>query len=246
MKPDSPFYENTLKALKQSELFGGLEETVIRDMLLIFRRETWLRKSVVMDPEQTIKQFFVIISGRVKVERINPDTGREFTISLLGPGDCFDVLPLLDGRKHNVSFMAVDDLEALSAPFDTIHDWIERHPCFNGTFLPYVGKQLRQIANLTFDMALHDTGTRLMKLFLQHTVQDNPHPRLKLINDLSNEELASMIGSVRVVVNRYMQKLKEEGIIDAHRGRLEIKDLHALVEKIEHHVGLSARDKRNI
>ena len=124
MKPDSPFYENTLKTLKQSELFGGLEEAVIHDMLLMFRRETWLRKSIVMEPEQTIKQFFVIISGRVKVERVNSDTGREFTLFMMGPGDGFDVLPLLDGRKHNVSFMAVDDLEALSAPFDRIHDWI--------------------------------------------------------------------------------------------------------------------------
>ena len=78
---------------------------------------------------------------------------------------------------------------------------------------------MRQIANLTFDLALEDTGTRLMKLFLKHTVQNNPYPNLKLINDLSNEELAGMIGTVRVVVNRYMQKLKEEGIIDAHRGQ---------------------------
>ncbi len=53
-----------------------------------------------------------------------------------------------------------------------------------------------------------DAGTRLMKLFLQHTVPGNPHPRLNLINDLSNEELAGMIGSVRVVVSRYLQQLK--------------------------------------
>ena len=242
MRPDSPFYAHTLEILKQSELFGGLEEKVFQDMLLMFRKETWLRKSKVMDPDQTLKHFFVIISGRVKVIRINPDTGREFTICMLEPGDGFDVLPLLDGRKHNVSFIALDDLEILSAPFDTVHDWIEKHPCFNGAFLTYVGKQMRQVVNLTFDLALQDTGTRLMKLFLQHTVQDNPHPRLELINDLSNEELAGMIGSVRAVVSRYMQKLKKEGIIDAHRGRLEIRDLHALVEKIEQHAGLTTNE----
>ncbi len=239
MKPNSPFYKDTLKILKQSELFGGLEDTVIRDMLLMFRRETWLKKSIVMEPEQTIKQFFVIISGRVKVERVNPNTGKEFTLFLMGPGDGFDVLPLLDGRQHNVSIVAMDDLEVLSATFDTMHDWIEKHPCFNSTFLPYIGKQIRQISNLASDMALHDTGTRLMKLFLQHTVQDTPPPHLKLINDFSNEELAGMIGSVRVVVNRYLQKLKKEDIVISRRGMLEIKDLHALVEKIEHHAGTS-------
>ncbi len=236
MKPDSPFYKNTLTILKQSELFGRLDEAVIRDMLLMFRRQTWLRKSIVMQPEQTLKEFFVIISGRVKVTRINPDTGREFTLFLLGPGDGFDVFPLLDGKRHNVSFLSLDHLEALSAPFDVVHDWIEKHPEFNKAFLPYLGTQIRQISNLAFDLALHDTGTRLMKLFLQHTVHGNPGPGLTLIKDLSHEEFAGMIGSVRVVVNRYVQKLKEEGIIISQRGSLEIKDLHALVEKIEHHV----------
>ncbi len=241
MKPDSPFYANTLKTLKQSELFGGLDEAVVQDMLLMFRRQTWLRKSIVMEPEETIREFFVIISGRVKVTRTNPDTGKEFILFLMGPGDGFDVIPLLNGKAHNVSFVAMDDLEALTTPFKTIHDWIEGHPEFNRAFLPYLGKQIRQISNLAFDLALHDTGTRLIKLFLQHTVQSNPSPRLNLINDLSNEELASMIGSVRVVVSRYLQKLKKEGIIIARRGNLEIKDLHALVEKVEEHLALKDR-----
>jgi len=77
VKPDSPFYANTLKTLKQSELFGGLDEAVVQDMLLMFRRQTWLRKSIVMEPEETIREFFVIISGRVKVTRTNPDTGKD-------------------------------------------------------------------------------------------------------------------------------------------------------------------------
>ena len=44
-----------------------------------------------------------------------------------------------------------------------------------------------------------------------------------------------------VVVSRYLQKLKKEDIVIARRGSLEIKDLHALVEKIEHHVSLNTK-----
>ncbi len=243
MKPDSPFYDHTVKVLSQSELFGRLDEAVIQEMLLSFQRETWPKKSIVMHPEQTIRRFYVIISGRVKMTRVNPDTGKEFTIFLLGAGDGFDVISLLDGKKHNVSIIAMDNIEVLTAPFDTIHKWIEEHPSFNREFLPYIGKLIRQLTNLASDLALHDTGTRLVKLFLQHTVPGNPHPRLRLIHDLSNEDLASMIGSVRAVVNRYLQKLREEGIIIARRGTLEIKDLHALVEKIESRLGFKTAKK---
>ncbi len=237
MKPDSPFYAHTLKALRQSELFGRLDETVIQEMLLSFLRETWPKKSIVMHPEQTIRRFYVVISGRVKMTRVNPDTGRELTIFLLGAGDGFDVVSLLDGKKHNVSVIAMDDIEVLTAPFDTIYEWIKRHPSFNRGFLPYIGKLIRQLTNLASDLALLDTGTRLAKLLLRHTTQGSPHPRLRLINDLSHEELAGMIGSVRVVVSRYLQGLKKEGIVVARRGQLEVSKLQALVEKIERHLG---------
>jgi len=47
-----------------------------------------------------------------RVSRINPETGRELTVaSLLGPGDVFDVICLLDHREHEAVMTAVDDLE---------------------------------------------------------------------------------------------------------------------------------------
>jgi CRP-like cAMP-binding protein len=242
VKPASPFYPHTLKALKESALFGNLAEPVIQDMLLSFRMETWRRGATIMDPEETVRRFYVLISGRVKITRTNPDTGREFILFLLGSGDGFDVVSLLDGKKHNIAVVAMDDLEVLSSPIDTIHDWIEKHPEFNKAFLPYLGQQLRQISELASDLALHDTETRLAKLFLQHTTQSNPHLRLKLIYDFSHEELASMIGSVRTVVNRHLQEFKREGIITARRGHVEVNELHALGEKLGEH--LRSRGKR--
>lgn len=230
MKTDSPFYTHALEVLKQSELFGQLNESILKEMLASFQRETWKKRSIVMEPEQTVLKFYVIMSGRVKVTRSNPVTGREFTLSLLGPGDGFDVVSLLDSRQHSVSFETLDDFEALCAPINTVHYWIEDHPEFNRAFFPYLGKQVRKYSNLACDLALQNTGIRLAKLFLQNTDIVNPHQRLHLISDLSNEEIANMIGSVRVVVNRYMQNFKKDNIITAQRGRLAVKDLHALAE----------------
>jgi len=54
-----------------------------------------------------------------------------------------------------------------------------------------------------------------------------------LINDLSHESLAEMIGSVRVVVNRQLQHWKQEGIVDAHRGYLMVEKLNELTQRAE-------------
>lgn len=250
MRPDSPFYLQSFEVLKKSALFSRLDEDVLKEMFLIFRHQEWEKKQVVMEPAQTVERFFVLVTGRVKVVRANPATGREFTLFLFGSGDCFDVVSLLDGKEHDVYVVAMDDLSVLSAPIDTVRDWINKHPEFNRSFLPCLGKQMRVLTELASDVALHDTEIRLAKLILRHIDHeynedsDNVPSRLKLIKDLSHEELASMIGSARAVVNRHLQKLKQEGIMIAHRGYLEIKDLHALIRKIEEHLH-SNKDKNN-
>lgn len=53
-----------------------------------------------------------------------------------------------------------------------------------------------------------------------------------LIQDLSHEEIASMIGTVRKVLNRNIQKLKHDGIIDIKRKNIEIQDMQQLLDKL--------------
>jgi len=65
-----------------------------------------------------------------------------------------------------------------------------------------------------------------------------PHRKLRLINDFSHEELASMTGSVRTVISRHMLKLNKDGIIKSERKHLEIKNLHSLLKRAEKHIGL--------
>jgi CRP/FNR family cyclic AMP-dependent transcriptional regulator len=236
MNLDSPFYSHCFEALTRSPLFKNLDEKTIHDMMLSFQRKTWPKNSVIANRLRTSERFYVLLSGRLKVSRTNPETAREQTIFLLGPGDVFDAICLLDGKLHNVDVTTIDDLEVLSVPLDEVHDWIERYPKFNDTFLRYLGDQIRQLEELATDLSLYDTWTRLAKLIVTHLDPDPPQ-KLRLISDLSNEELASMIGSVRAVVNRHIQSLKEEGILKTGRKLLEITDLDKLLSKIESTLG---------
>jgi len=92
---------------------------------------------------------------------------------------------------------------------------------------------MRQLENLSTDLALHDTVTRLARLILHYVDLRNSSPLtgkypLRLINDFSHDTLACMVGSVRTVVNRNLQQLKKEGAVDFHRGHLTVKNLETL------------------
>ncbi len=233
MTPESPFYSESMACLKSSPLFGTLDEADLTDILHRCRRETWkCHRQLPM--EETWQRFHILLSGRVRLGRSNPDTGRMITLFLLGPGDPFCIFSLLDGKPHDVMLETLDNVVLLSMPMDDARRWIDEHPEFNRSLLPYIGKQMSILADLSADLALHDTEVRLARLILRHVDESQPeHVEPRLINDLSNESLAEMIGSVRVVVNRQLQHWKQEGIVDAHRGYLMVEKLNELAQRAE-------------
>jgi CRP/FNR family transcriptional regulator, cyclic AMP receptor protein len=232
MKGESPFAPRCLRVLRNSSLFSGLADADLRVMLEMYGREVW-PKGAQLPSGQSSRHFNLIISGRVELTRINPETGRQVTLFTLGPGDGFDVITLLDQNEHEIHPVALDDLELLSAPIEKVRLWVRTHPAFNQALLPYLGGKIRELEALSGDLALFDTMHRLAQLILH---QATPNPSLDeagrtlppLINTLSDEAMARMIGSVRVVVNRHLQDFAARGLITKKRGHLVVRDLEKL------------------
>lgn len=234
MKRDPVYYSSCKSMLSQSPLFKGLSDSILDDMLSMFRRDTW-RRGVQLDPAIFQQRFFLLIEGRLEVVCINPQTGRSITLFLLGPGDGFDMVTLLDTHPHEVGSMAIDDVALISVPIQDARNWIDRHPEFNRNFLSYLGKQMRQMEDLATDLALYNTMTRLARLILRHVDPQYPQPadgryQLKLINDLHDESLARMVGSVRQVVNRHLHHWRKQGILHKTKFRTEVAELQTLKE----------------
>ena len=237
MKPESPFYEHCRGVLEKSILFSDLDEPTLQAMLIIYRRETWAHGAY-LPPKLAGELFTVIISGRIEMTRTNPDSGRQVTLFTLGAGDAFDVITLLDGREHDIQPVALEPLELITAPIVKVRQWIEINPIFNRAFLPYLGERIRDLEDLSADLALYETVKRLALLILQ---QATPDPLLDaeglclppLINTLSDEAMARMIGSVRVIVNRHIQDFIKMGLISTSRGQLVVRDLEKLREYCE-------------
>ncbi len=217
-----------LRLLESSPLFSGMDRAFLEEVLARCHPLAWRKGPVVAD---TLRCFYIIARGRLEVMRHNPEDGRALTLFLLVPGDGFDVLPLLDGRPHEVVTTALDNLEVLSVSVARMRRWIERHPALSRNLLLYLAEKLRQLEALAADVTLYDTLTRLARLILRHVDPEHAgggEVPVRLIGDLPHEVLAHMIGSVRAVVNRHLQAWKREGIMSVRRGHLAIRDLEAL------------------
>ncbi len=229
MDEHTPLYRFYRDGLARSPLFTGLPVALLDQMMADFRFEN-IAKGSRMAAKADRERFHVILDGRLEMLRGHPDSGRQVVLFLLGPGDGFDVITLLDGEPHDTETLALDDLQMLSAPIERVRDWLAEHPEFNRRFLPYLGERLRSLENLASDLALHDTTTRIARLILRHTdpnAGDNGHP-VHLIADLNHETLARMVGSVRQVVNRHLQAFKRKGLVAGEKGHWVVSDLEEL------------------
>ncbi len=239
MKDSIPLYKIYRQRLSQTELFRGLPQALLDDMLSSFRFETW-NKGSVRDSSIALKRFYVIVQGRMELIMAHPASGKQIVIQILKEGDIFDVPSLLDGKQNDIIPVTLDDLSLLSAPLETVRDWIKQHPEFNKNFLPYLSKKMRDRETLVADLSLYDTYTRLARLILRYaTMDDIPDETVttgidvSLLHDLSNEELAQMVGSARQVINRHLQTMKKQGILHTDNHHLIIDDLQKLQQQAD-------------
>lgn len=215
------------------QLTRNLEKAGLPDFFEHKKHIVYPAGSSVFGSSDTLKNFYFILSGKIKISQINPETSKEQTLYLLSRGDMFDVITLLDGREHDYISTALEESEAVEVPIVHIRELIESNPAFNRFFFPYLARQMRNMEELAVDLSLYDVYSRLLRLIARN-VDTAKSGSLKLIHNLSHEELAALVGSVRKVVNRNIQRLKREGILEVSRKQLRLKSLQNLFEKLRY------------
>ena len=169
--------------------------------------------------DETIKNFYFILDGKIKISHVNPDTAKEQTIKILKRGDMFDIVTLLDNKEHEYISTALQDSTVITLPIDAARKLLESSQEFRSYFFTYTANELRDLENLAVDLALYDVEERLIHLFKREfATQDG-----SILDGLTHEEIAALVGSVRKVVNRKLQKLKKDGIVDIKRQKIEYK-----------------------
>jgi len=224
------------KLLQQSYLFSSLPEPLVKEMTEHFKAERWGKKTFI-DFEILYSRFYLLMEGRIEMTRTHPESGRSITLDLLKPGDGFDVITLLDGRRHDVILSPLEELKVISVPIEKMREWIWSYPELNRQFMPYLAQKMREQENKTTDFALYDTVTRLGRIILKNIDKANDYTGRSqnahenyLVSGLSDEVLARMVGSVRQVINQHLQHWKQKGIIDKKRNQIKINNLQAIFD----------------
>jgi len=180
--------------------------------------------------DDLLKYFFVVVDGRVKTYQINFQTNKEQTIFIYRRGDMFDVISLLDNKPHEVIYEVIEDAHLFRLPIERVRYWLKNDATFNKKFFPYLAEHMRYMEDIATELALYDTKERFLNLLVQNLNPKNRF-RYQLLQNLSNSEIAKLLGTVRHVIERSIKQLKADNIIETGRRNIKVKNFQKLLDK---------------
>ncbi|MDO6761486.1 Crp/Fnr family transcriptional regulator [Tamlana sp. 2_MG-2023] len=222
---------NDIKALKENPLFKDVSDEGLQELFFHSKQKTWTKRICFLDRSETVNNFYIITSGRLKVYFFNPKKDRKITLFILTQHDVFDLYNVFDWCHHEVYYETLDDTEVFSIPITFLKQWMQEHVAFYKNALEYSMIKMKGLEDYVTSSNLDSTSTRLAKLLVEHT-NETTH-KLELINGLPHKELAQLIGTTRTVLNRHIQEFKEEGIIEITNKNIKILNMNLLLDRIK-------------
>ncbi len=197
-----PFFAGVPEA-EMDVLARSLQRRSVRGGKAVFRQD---------DPGSSL---YVIEAGVVKVQRTSPE-GKEVILAILGAGDFFGELALLDGEPRSADAIAKDDCTLLVLERDAFLAFLDKEPAVAVKLLAALSRRLRRTDQLVQDAAFLDVPARLARALLQ--LAESP----EAATGLTQSELAAMVGASRESVNRWLQFYRRRGLIDSATGSIRV------------------------
>ncbi|MEV4109531.1 Crp/Fnr family transcriptional regulator [Nonomuraea sp. NPDC049695] len=173
------------------------------------------------------ESFYVLLDGLVKVV-FTTEHGDEIVLNMLGRGDTFGEMALLDGSPRSASIVTVRPAWAFVLPRARLLELMREHPGLADEFLRMLGHMVRRLTDQAADLAFLDLGGRLAKLLLQLADKHGQADGVVDLPGLTQSDLAALIGASRPAVNRALQSLVARGLIAVEGRTITLLDVAAL------------------
>jgi CRP/FNR family transcriptional regulator len=169
--------------------------------------------------------LYIVASGQIKLYKISP-SGREIIINILNPGDSFNEVPVFDNLENPVNVDAVSESNIWLVDAEALQKVIFDYPEAAQKIIVNLSQNLRMLVDKVAELTFYSVTTRLAKLLSQLSPEDLAGTGKERI---TQDDLASRIGTVREVVARSLKELEQRGAIQIKRGRIKILDRKQLV-----------------
>ncbi len=213
-----------IEVLKKVPLFASLPHQELDAFGELLRERTYPRGSVIVFEDDEGDTLFLVASGQVKVVLIGDD-GREVILSVLGEGDFFGEMALIDDEPRSAHVIAMKDSALLVLRREDFQARLRASPEVAISLMRELSRRLRRADEKIGSLVLLDVNGRVADLLLRLAEEEGGD---RITRKLTHHTIAQMIGSSRETVSRTMRELVGRGVIEVTRKDITLTDRPAL------------------
>ncbi|HEY2690217.1 MAG TPA: Crp/Fnr family transcriptional regulator [Streptosporangiaceae bacterium] len=209
--------EQAEDVLSRAPLFEALDEEATKALRAGVVEVQLGRGEHLFEEGDAGDRLYVVLDGKIKLTRAAAD-GRENLTSVLGPGEMFGELSLFDPRPRTMGAVAVTDARLAALAHDELRGWLAGRPDVAMHLLRALVQRLRRTNDVLSDLVFTDVPGRVAKALLDLAQRFGTQEEggLQVNHDLTQEELAQLVGASRETVNKALADFVARGWIQLH------------------------------
>ena len=218
------------EVLTKAPLFAGLDDDGAEALSSAMGTLRLSKGEVLFREGDSEDRLYVVVSGKIKLGR-SGSAGRENLLAILGPGQMFGELSVFDPGPRSSTATAVTTSEIRTLEHDELMAWLRDRPEVARGLLGQLAARLRRANDVVADLVFSDVPGRVAKQLLElaRRFGDERDDGVHVHHDLTQEELAQLVGASRETVNKALADFAARGWI-----RLEPRSVTLLdVQRVE-------------
>ena len=199
---------------RKFDLFAELDDRELQSVANVAKSRRYAKDDVVFHADESGDVFCLIREGEVKVTMISPE-GKEIILSMLGPGDFFGEMSLLDDEPRSATVVATEPLDLVTIWRKDFLQILSENFSITRKVLAELSKRLRNASNRIESLATMDVYGRLARFFLDLAkdngkVLDNGYVA---VTRPTHQAIANTIGTSRETVSRLIHDLMKQNLL---------------------------------
>jgi CRP/FNR family cyclic AMP-dependent transcriptional regulator len=197
-------------ALQRVPLFSVLQTEQLDVVGRVVVRDTFSKNRTIFVAGQPSDSLYVILKGRVKIQMSDAE-GKEVILAVLGPGEFFGEMSLIDDQPRSATVVSIESCEFLMVRKDDFRRCLTENLEMASLIMRGLVKRLREADRKIESLALLDVYGRVARVLLEFSEMENG--RRVLRDKLQRQDVAKMIGASREMVSRVMKGLETDGFL---------------------------------
>lgn len=220
------------EVVRRAPLFTALDDDAAASLRASMDTVKIAKGSILFKEGDDGEHLYVIVEGKIKLGTSSGD-GRENLLSILGPGEMFGELSLFDPGPRTSSATAVTDAKVLSLSHGKVIPWLKQNPDVALQLLARLAQRLRRTNEAVGDLVFSDVPGRVAKALIDlgDRFGKTSAEGLLVNHDLTQEELAQLVGASRETVNKALADFAGRGWLKLDGRSVLITDVDRLSKR---------------